>query len=208
MLIQANHVSGLLDISSKEQLGGVEDVEPIRLLLEPGQIVQIDDRYRRLASITGAINNGLLTLISYGSAEPGGTVVQAELDEVRDIVINLSTTSFQVVLDGRGNTITTGIKCSSRIAFNATIEEVTLLADQIGSIQIDIWKNNYPGYPPTVANSITGSTPPSIVSAIKSTDLILLGWNKTLVAGDILRFNVDSATNITNVSLIVRYLRT
>ena len=112
--------------------------------------------------------------------------------------------SIQLVLDGQGAVITTGVKADLVIPFNCIITEVTMLADQSGSIVVDIWKDTYTNYPPLVADSITASAKPTITTATKSTDSTLTGWTKSLSIGDTLRFNVDSATTITRVLLTLK----
>ena len=102
---------------------------------------------------------------------------------------------IQFVIDGGGSVITTGIKPNLPIDFNCEIEQVTLLADVSGSIVIDIWKDTYNNYPPLVGDSITAAAKPTISGALKSKDATLTGWSKTITAGDILRFNLDSVAS-------------
>lgn len=113
-------------------------------------------------------------------------------------------TDIVFIIDGGGSAITTGIKGDLNIDFACTITQVTLLADQSGSIVIDIWKDTYANYPPTDADSITASAPPTISSATKSQDATLTGWTTSISAGDTLRFNVDSITTCTRVALTLR----
>ncbi len=109
--------------------------------------------------------------------------------------------TLQVIILGGGSEITTGIKCDLVVPYDCTITGVTLLADQTGSIVIDIWKDTYANFPPSNPDSITASAPPTISSADDSQDNTLTGWTTSLTAGDILRINVDSCTTITAVTL-------
>lgn len=118
------------------------------------------------------------------------------------------TEDITLTIDGGGAVITTGAKAWAQIDYNATILSATLLADQSGSIVIDIWKDTYANYPPTVADTITASAKPTISSASKSTDSTLTGWTKTINAGDVLKFNVDSVTSITKVTLVLKVEKT
>jgi hypothetical protein len=86
-----------------------------------------------------------------------------------------------------------------RIPFACTIRKATVLADQSGSIVVDIWKDTYGNFPPTDADSITASAPPTLSSADKSEDDTLSGWTTAIVAGNTLRFNVDSVSTVTRV---------
>lgn len=109
------------------------------------------------------------------------------------------------VIDGGGSVLTTGIKGDLSIPFACTINSVTLLADQSGSIVVDIWSQVYGSYPPVVAQSICASAKPTISTATKYQDSTLTGWTKPIPANNTLRFNVDSVTTLTRclVSLSV-----
>ena len=110
------------------------------------------------------------------------------------------------IIDGGGSTIETGIK-GDMVLPACTIKEVMLLADQTGSIKVDIWKDAYANYPPTDADSICGGNEPEISSGTKDNDSTLMDWTTTVTAEDILRINVDSCTTIERctVALKVEY---
>jgi len=104
------------------------------------------------------------------------------------------------VIDGGGAVITTGQKGFIICPYAGTITSATLIADQSGSCVIDVWKAAYPTIP-TVANTIVASAPPTLSSAQKSQDTTLTGWTKSVSAGDVFGFNVNSASTITRVML-------
>ena len=113
--------------------------------------------------------------------------------------------AIECVIDGGGSVITTGIKSDFEVPFAATIIAATLLADTAGSIVLDVWKAPYGSFPPTVANSITGSSKPTLVSAAKYQDTTLSGWIAGINAGDTLRYNVVGApTAVKRVTLSLR----
>ena len=105
------------------------------------------------------------------------------------------------LIDGGGQAVTTGVKGYLRVPFNSVIDRVTLAADQVGSIQVDIWKSTYASFPPADADSITGGNEPKITATNKYEDAALTGWGTSLSEGDILAFNVDSVTAITRVTV-------
>lgn len=109
-------------------------------------------------------------------------------------------------IDGGGAPITTGIKGEIFIPFNCTITEATLLADQTGSIVVDIYKVAYASYPP--ASSICAAAKPTISASNKSTDATLSGWTTTVSAGDTLRFTVDSASTVTRTVVVLTVIKT
>lgn len=119
-----------------------------------------------------------------------------------------ATGTITYVIDGGGAVITTGIKGDLHIPFACTINSVTMLADQSGSIVVDIWKDTYANYPPTDADSITASATPEISSTTKDQDETLSGWTTSISAGDILRFNVDSVTSIKRVTIALKVTKT
>lgn len=147
--------------------------------------------------------------VAFGGASNYGTTGQA-LVSAGDLspVWTTQYLSISFIIDGGGVTITTGIKGDLTIPFACTIQEWTLLADQSGSVVVDIWKDTYANYPPTVADTITGSALPTITTATKGQSSTLTGWTTTIAAGDTLRFNVNSATTITRVTLSLKVYRT
>lgn len=118
-----------------------------------------------------------------------------------------STGVVNFVIDGGGEAITTGIKGDIHFDVACTITAVTLLADQTGSIVIDLWKDTYANFPPTVADTITASAKPTLSSAVKSQDTTLTGWTTSIAAGSVLRINVDSASTLTRVTLSLKITR-
>lgn len=132
------------------------------------------------------------------------SVTDAKMSSTGDAML----VGIEFVIDGGGSEITTGIKGDLEIPFNCTIERVTLLADQTGSIVIDIWKDTYANFPPTVADTITASAKPTISSAVKSQDATLTGWTTAIAEGQTLRFNVDSVTTIQRVTLSLKVRKT
>lgn len=110
--------------------------------------------------------------------------------------------SLRAVLDGGGVAITTGAKKAYiTVPYTCTIQSWRILADQSGSIVLDLWKDTEANYPPTVADTITGSAKPTLTTAIKASSSTLTGWTTALTAGDIIEVNVDSITTVTKVYL-------
>lgn len=128
----------------------------------------------------------------------------------RDVVNSnqANTVSLNMIVDGGGTAITTGVKLDVYIPFACTILEATVLADQSGSIVFDVWNDSYANYPPTVADTITASAKPTLSSATKAQDSTLTGWTKTLAAGSSLRINVDSVSTVTRVDLHLKLRKT
>lgn len=112
------------------------------------------------------------------------------------------------IIDGGGAVIATGVAGDIVIDYACTISSITMLADQTGSIVVDIWKDTYANYPPTVGDTITASAIPTITTATKSQDATLTGWTTSVAAGNTLRFNVNSVTTIQRVTVSLKLART
>jgi len=147
-------------------------------------------------------------------------IVNADGNSRKELLSNIETfvvtarvyVTIPFIIDGGGGVITTGIKGYVPVDFACTIQSVTLLGDQSGSVVVDIWKCTYSAFDPTTTPSasdkITASAPPTISSAKKSQDSTLTGWTTSISAGDILAFNVNSVTTLTRVTLALKVKRT
>lgn len=111
--------------------------------------------------------------------------------------------TIYLVMDGGGLPITTGIKADVRIPYSGTVTGWEIVADASGYIVIDVWKDTYANFPPTVADTIAGTEKPTLSSAAKNQDTSLSTWTTSLTAGDWIRFNVDSASTVTRVALAI-----
>jgi hypothetical protein len=112
------------------------------------------------------------------------------------------TGTIGITIDGGGSAITTGSKGFIYIPYACTISSATLLADQSGSIVIDVKKVAYGSFPTTA--SICASALPTLSTAQNSQDSTLTGWTKTISAGDVIEFEVSGTpTSVTRVSLIL-----
>ena len=114
------------------------------------------------------------------------------------------TGTIGITIDGGGSAITTGLKGYLYIPYACTITDWTILSDVSGSIVIDVWKASYASAPPTVSNTIAGTEKPTLSSQVKNQDTTLSSWTTSVSAGDVMAFNVDSASTLTKVSLSIK----
>lgn len=113
--------------------------------------------------------------------------------------------SFGITIDGGGSAITTGNKGYLEMPYNGTIDSWTVMADQTGSVVIDVWKLSTIDFPGSSSNSIAGTEKPTLSSAQINSDNSLTTWTSTsLSIGDIVAFNVDSASTLTRVNLAIK----
>lgn len=114
---------------------------------------------------------------------------------------DLISDTIQFIIDGGGTTITTGEKGHIEVPFNCEVIGWSVFANQPGSIVVDIWKGTYANFPPTVADTITGSEKPTLSAATKNQDLTLSTWTPALTKGQVLAYNVDSVTSVQRVTI-------
>lgn len=140
---------------------------------------------------------------SGGAAQPTFRALAAN-----DIPTNLRDATINLIIDGLGSPIPTGVAGDLQVDFNCTILSATLLADQSGDIVVDVWKDSYANFPPTGADSITAAAKPTISGSNKSQNTTLTGWTTSITTGDVLRFNVDSISTIERCTVALKVRRT
>lgn len=119
-----------------------------------------------------------------------------------------ASTALIVTFDNGVLTLAANMQTDIVVPFPAVITAVRLMGDQTGSVVVDIWKDSFASYPPTLADSITGSAKPTISAALKSVDTTLAGWTTTLAAGDVLRFVIDSVSTFTRLTVAIEAVKT
>lgn len=124
-----------------------------------------------------------------------------------DYAVNMSTIGIVYIIDGGGAAITTGVKGFLDIPISCNVTSWTLMADIVGSIVIDVWRDRYDLFPATVADGIAGSEKPTLTGVANNRDLSLTTWTANITAGNHLAFNVDSAVNVTRVTLTLYAVR-
>lgn len=118
----------------------------------------------------------------------------------------IKTRAIGITINGGGVVVPAGIAGDIYVPYTCTITAVTMLADQTGSIVVDILKAAFGSYPPTssIINTGAGGTKPTISGATNSQDNTLAHWTTSITAGDCLRFSVDATpSSITRVTLVL-----
>ena len=128
-----------------------------------------------------------------------GGVTSSTLTVKSDTILNGNSSSIEFVIDGGGAAITTGTKGYLEIPFACAITSVTALADTSGTINIDIKKSTYAGFPSTASIS-SGGTGISITTGTSIQNNALTGWALGTSAGSILEFYASGCTSITRVT--------
>lgn len=164
------------------------------------------------ASISTLGNNSIS--VSFPTSESGYVVVsRGTFTQTTIVSASYAITSsyyqesktFGLTIDGGGTAITTGVKGDITIPFDCYVDSWYITADQVGSIVIDVWKDIFANFPPTVADSIAGTEKPTLSASAFNSDTNLTTWTtRRITSGDVIRFNVDSASTVTRVNLVFR----
>ena len=116
--------------------------------------------------------------------------------------------SWNITLNGNGAALVSGIATEVLIPFDLILTEWTLLANQVGSIELDLWADTYGNYPPTSTDSICNSNYPAI-SLDNTNHAVISGWDSTsLLENDALKIVVRSCTDIERCVLSLWFERT
>jgi hypothetical protein len=116
--------------------------------------------------------------------------------------------ALEITIGGGSGAISVGVFADFVVPYDCTVIEWTLLGDQTGSLVLDLWKDTYANFPPTIGDTITGTDKPTISASTKGQSSALTGWTTALSRGDIIRINVDSSATITRTTLVLAVRRT
>lgn len=106
-----------------------------------------------------------------------------------------------ITIDGGSSVITTGSKGYIQVPFSGVINSWTIVADQSGSIVVDVKRCTYVDFPTT--SSIAGSEKPTLSTQQINKDETLSTWTTAITSGDIIEFVVDSSATLTKVTVEV-----
>lgn len=145
----------------------------------------------------GALKNGVVT------AEALSGAVREQLG-VGDLY-----GGFEMVADGGGVALSGGAAWDVSVPYACEIISVVVLAQEAGSMVIDLRACTVAQYPPTGANSITGGAPITIATSNtwSGSGAAIAAWAKTLAIDTVLRIYLVSASTTTKFTISVRVRR-
>jgi len=111
-----------------------------------------------------------------------------------------------VLADGQSGVIATGVLGYKVLDFPGIITGYDIVASTTGYCQFDIWKIAAGTTLPTSANTITSTNKPTLSSGLIISSTNLSGWTTTFAAGDIIAYNVVSASTVTKATLTLKTL--
>lgn len=96
------------------------------------------------------------------------------------------------------------------VAKNFELEQIIILTDaaSAGSCVVDIWKDVFANYPPTVSDTIFAGGKPTISGGFTYSDSILSGVTRAFARGDTLRFHLQSASVFKHITVWLLLRRT
>lgn len=104
-------------------------------------------------------------------------------------------------IDNDGTVLNTGIQGTVDVPYGFDIIRWTLIGDQSGSANIDLWSCEY-GTVPTAAHSMSGNVGMTISSATANQSGDISNWNmKRINAGNVVTYYVQSCDTITNLTI-------
>ncbi len=203
--LQVDNVNINGNVISSTDTNGNIDLDPngtgfVRILGDaPLRLMDADNsNFVALSAPATVTSDYTITLPAAGGA--ANDVLQFDGSQNASFVSNTRTLNF--VIDGGGSAITTGKKGVIVLDGDYTVSGWTIIADQSGSIVVDVNRATYANFPTTA--SIAGSELPTLSSVQKNEDLTLSTWTTTLSARDVLEFEVDSVTTVTRVTVALR----
>jgi len=109
------------------------------------------------------------------------------------VINSIGTGSVFGNFDGGGSAISVNKKCRGRMNFAGTISKFYVDADQSGSIVVDVKKNGV---------SMVGAGNKPTLTAAQNANAVPASWTTiTFAKGDLIEFNVDSITTITQATV-------
>ncbi|MBP9758728.1 hypothetical protein KBD45_03460 [Candidatus Dojkabacteria bacterium] len=150
-------------------------------------------------AIGGTVQVGVVTATSLS-----GTNISATTYYGNGINLTGITGAFGITIDGAGSEITPGQKGFVVAPYNMGITGWDLIANTSGNCAIDIWKSTTI---PTISDSITGLSYPYLTNNQFNQNSALISWTTGITNGDIIAFNVISATSVSRITLTLKTIK-
>ena len=111
--------------------------------------------------------------------------------------------AVNMTINGGGSNITAGGTYYVKCPFAGNITGWEIIANTSGSIVVDVWKDTFANFPPTVFDTIAGSELPTLASQTTNSNYTISSWLKTVTQGDWFAFNVVSTSGLSSAVVAV-----
>ncbi len=120
--------------------------------------------------------------------------------------------AIEATIGLNGQTLSVGTFADVEIPWNCSIARWTAVAVPAGSVALDVQmcqETQYDGGAthPVSGDSITAGNGPAITAGNAGRDMILAGWTRSLTAGIILRFILNSVSGIQQLTVSLEVFR-
>jgi len=125
------------------------------------------------------------------------TVAPLSTDDIFIVALQYTadlTRTVNFIVDSGSADMNIGVKGSLALDVTGSIEHVQIMADQPGSVSVEIKKASYSSFP--TFQTITNGQYVSLSNGQIVRDDTLNNWDKIITSGDILQFEVISVNNI------------
>ena len=160
--------------------------------------------YVGISADAGATFGGNVNITGSGNylQFPDGTTQGAAARTYVEEIIGIN-------VDNGTSVLTTGVKGHRVLPYDCEVTEWTVTTSgSAGAIQWDVNWVDYANFPNGLA-SVAGSDLPNIAASGNKNQDKTVGWTKTTFStGDILQFEIDSVTTLTNCNLAIKIRRT
>lgn len=142
---------------------------------------------------------------SSGAADAGSPIKLDSLGQIDLSMVKSTSKAVTMTVDGGGSEITTNGVYYIKCPFAGTISGWEITATSTGEITFDVWKDSFNNFPPTLADSITGSEPPILTQQMRNSNYTIASWNTNINEGDWFAFTPTAVSGIslTVVALLV-----
>jgi hypothetical protein len=142
-----------------------------------------------------AVNRGGASAkVAFGHTHPISEVTGANIDSIQLLIGN----GVDVLSDADEATVFV-------VPWDCEVMGWTMLADQAGTVTIDVQRTSYTDFPANFA-SIAGTEKPSLTAVQKNRDTSITTWSTPLAKGDIIKALVQGTPTPDAVTLVTLYL--
>ncbi len=147
-----------------------------------------------------------------GSGDPEEITLGTNLTMATGVLKAALVRKVGITIDGGGVAITTGVKGAIQVDFAGTIIGWSIVADQVGSItvEVDLHASSAPAAAPAIPNTTTdkiSASAPVTLSSAQSASSGTSGvstWTTAVTQWDVIQFNVASVTTLQRAVLYLR----